>query len=188
MINHKETSILRISRWMVWVGGSLILAAAAVICIEVLMRSAFGKSFAGVDEVSGYALAIGTTWACGYALLHKSHVRIDTLYFLFPRSVRPFLDIAALIALLAFASLLTYRGAELAVLSAQFDAHSMTPLASPLWIPQGLWVFGLLAFLVVILSLLWRAIRALFSGQVIWFRTSLAQSPLKKNYTKNLTT
>ncbi len=150
---------------MVWVGGSLILAAAAVICIEVLMRSAFGKSFAGVDEVSGYALAIGTTWACGYALLHKSHVRIDTLYFLFPRSVRPFLDIAALIALLAFASLLTYRGAELAVLSAQFDAHSMTPLASPLWIPQGLWVFGLLAFLVVILSLLWRAIRALFSGQ-----------------------
>jgi TRAP-type C4-dicarboxylate transport system permease small subunit len=165
MINSKETYIYRISRVMVWVGGFFILAAAAVICIEVLMRAAFGKSFAGVDEVSGYALAISTTWACGYALLHKSHVRIDTLYFLFPKSLRPFLDIAALIALIAFVSLITYRGSELAYLSAQFDAHSMTPLATPLWIPQALWVVGLFSFLVVILSLLWRAISALKTGQ-----------------------
>ena len=68
MINSNETYIYRISRVMVWAGGFFILAAAAVICIEVLMRAAFGKSFAGVDEVSGYALAISTTWAL--SLIH----------------------------------------------------------------------------------------------------------------------
>ncbi len=157
--------VARISRWLAWAGGAMILAAAAVICVEVVLRVAFAKSFAGVDEVAGYALAISTTWACGYALLHKAHVRIDTVYFLLPRGVRPYLDLGALIALFGFVALLTCHAAELAALSAKFGSRSMTPLATPLWLPQGLWVLGLIAFLLAILVLLRGAVGALMAGK-----------------------
>lgn len=155
----------RFSRLLSWAGGAMIMAAAAVICIEVVLRGAFHKSFAGVDELAGYALAISTTWACGFALIGKAHVRIDTLYYMLPRALRPYLDISALAVLFSFVAMLTYHASVLTALSFQFGSRSVTPLATPLWIPQGLWVFGLITFLLVILVLLAGAVVALASGQ-----------------------
>lgn len=155
----------RIARGLALAGGVMILAAAAVICIDVAMRVLLNKSFVGVDEVSGYALAVGTTWSCGYALLHRAHVRIDTVYFLLPRGLRPYLDIGALAVLFGFVALLTWHAAKLTALSAEFGSRSVTPLATPLWLPQGLWVFGLITFLLIILVLLTRAAGALIAGE-----------------------
>ena len=154
----------RLSRWMTIAGGILIVIAAAVICVEITARHVFNKTFVGVDEISGYALAIGTTWSLGFALLHKAHVRIDALYAHMPPALKPWLDIASLAVLGAVVGVLTFRAGELAYLSLAFGSRSMTPLATPLVIPQGLWALGLVAFLLLIVLLLARSVRALASG------------------------
>ena len=45
---------------------------------------------------------MGTTWALGAALLDRAHVRIDSLYVLFPQGLRLVLDLAALVVFVGF--------------------------------------------------------------------------------------
>jgi TRAP-type mannitol/chloroaromatic compound transport system permease small subunit len=155
----------RISRWFALAGGIVILAATGIICIEIAVRQILNRSFVGVDELSGYALAVGTAWAFAHALVAKAHVRIDTLYSLLPRRLQPALDFGALAVLFGFVGMLVYRCVEIAYLAFIFDAHAMTPLQTPLWVPQGLWALGLIFFLLVILLLLFMSIHALVTGQ-----------------------
>jgi len=164
-MERRPDGLERTSRWMANVGGLLILAAAAVICIEVALRRVFNMTLVGVDEIGGYALAIGSAWSFGYALIHKAHVRIDTLYSRLPHRIRPYLDICSLTVLLGFVALMTYRATEIVYLSIDFGSRSMTPLAVPLMVPQGLWAIGLGFFLVVIAVLLVRSVMAMVGGQ-----------------------
>ncbi len=152
-------------RLMVWIGGLIVLAAAFLIGMEVVIRRFAGTTIGGIDEVSGYALAVSSSWTFAFALLHKAHVRIDTLYLLLPVRLRPYLDIAALGILGAFAALVTWHGADVFALSFAFRARAMTPLATPLWIPQGLWIFGWCVFLFVIALLLAQTVVAVLQGR-----------------------
>ena len=53
-------------------GGFLIVLACALIVIEIVMRQAFRSSMGGVDELAGFALAVGTAWSFGAVLLDKA--------------------------------------------------------------------------------------------------------------------
>jgi TRAP-type C4-dicarboxylate transport system permease small subunit len=68
-----------ISRAGVVVGGALLLIASILICIDITTRYLFAWTIGGADELSGYALAISSAWGFSSALLHRSHIRIDTL-------------------------------------------------------------------------------------------------------------
>src|SRR5204862_289075 len=86
----------RLTRFGLWFGGALILAAALLIGIDVTLRKFFNASIGGADEVAGYALALGTAWSLGATLLDRAHIRIDSLYVLFPRPLRLALDFAGI--------------------------------------------------------------------------------------------
>ncbi len=102
--------VRRFTHWGLWVGGGLILLAAVLIGIDVLMRKFLNRSIGGADELAGYALAIGTAWGLGAALIDRAHIRIDSLYVLFPRKLRLLLDLAALVLFVAFFALMTWHG------------------------------------------------------------------------------
>ena len=78
--------VRRFAQWGLWFGGTLVLLAALLIGVDVLMRKFFDRSIGGADELAGYSLAIGSAWGLGAALLDRAHIRIDSLYVLFPRS------------------------------------------------------------------------------------------------------
>ena len=82
------TGVRRFARWGLWFGGALVLLAAVLIGIDVLMRKFLDRSIGGADELAGYSLAIGTAWGLGAALLDRAHIRIDSLYGLFPQRLR----------------------------------------------------------------------------------------------------
>ena len=82
-----------------------MLLAAVLIGIDVLMRKFLDRSIGGADELAGYALAIGTAWGLGAALLDRAHIRIDSLYVLFPQKLRLALDIVALVLFIGFFAL-----------------------------------------------------------------------------------
>ena len=104
----------------------------------------------GSDEYSGYVFAASTTWAYSYCLLHRSNIRIDALYNLLPRKVTVLLDVLGLVLLHYFMSVMTYYATIAFLNSWENNSVSITTLATPQWIPQILWVAGLVLFVITI--------------------------------------
>ena len=135
-----------VSRFAVWFGGALIVATSLLICAEVLLRKFANISTGGADELSGYALAISTTWSLGFTLLRRSHVRVDVIYSRLGSGLRAWVDCLSILSMTVFAVILTYFCSNVLRDSIALSARSNTTLGIPLWIPQGLWVLGLVLF------------------------------------------
>jgi TRAP-type C4-dicarboxylate transport system permease small subunit len=147
-------------------GGLLILAAALLVSVDVTLRKLANTTLGGADELSGYALAIGSTWSFAFVLLARGHVRIDALYQHLPRKLAAACDLIAVVALLAFASLIAWHGAGTLAQSWQLGARSNSSLAVPLALPQALWWIGYAGFVVCAALLLARAAAALLAGDL----------------------
>jgi TRAP-type C4-dicarboxylate transport system permease small subunit len=153
-----------VSRGGVWAGGVLLFAACFMIGIEVVGRKFFGFSFEGVDELSGYVLAIASAWAFGFTLISRTHVRIDTLYVALPRRAQLALDVLAMASIVGFFGFVAWFAWLLLHRSLLLSAKAMTPLQTPLAIPQAMWVAGLVLFVLIAALLLLRALIALAAG------------------------
>lgn len=143
------TGLRRFAQWGLWFGGALILLAAALIGVDVVLRNLFATSIGGADELAGYALAIGTAWALGAALLDRAHIRIDSLYVHAPVRVRLFLDLAGIGLLLGFFGLVAWHGLGVMTQSWTAGTRSQSALETPTVIPQALWILGLIAFMII---------------------------------------
>jgi TRAP-type mannitol/chloroaromatic compound transport system permease small subunit len=157
----------KLARAGAWFGGLLIIASALLVGVEVVIRRAFNLTIGGADELSGFALAIATAFGLAFTLLERAHIRIDSLYVHLPVRVCALLDTLGLALLLSFFGLITWYAAGVLETSWRLGARSMSPLATPLIIPQALWVAGLIMFLVIAGLLLIRALGALVTGDVV---------------------
>jgi TRAP-type C4-dicarboxylate transport system permease small subunit len=160
------TGVRRFAQWGLWFGGALVLLAAVLIGIDVLMRKFLDRSLGGADELAGYSLAIGTAWGLGAALLDRAHIRIDSLYVLFPQKVRLALDTVALVLFVGFFGLTLWHGLGVLSQSWTSGSRSQSALETPTVIPQALWIAGLAAFLVVGVVLLIHALKVGLSGDL----------------------
>jgi TRAP-type C4-dicarboxylate transport system permease small subunit len=156
----------RLARIGIWFGGSLVILAAFVITFDVLIRKLFDLSIGGASELAGYVLAISTAWSLALTLLDRAHIRIDTVYVLLPTRLCAVLDVLALLGFVVFAGFITVQGYGVLMQSVQLNSHSLTPLATPLVIPQFLWFTGLAFFLLVATLLFLRAAIALVTGDL----------------------
>ena len=154
----------RVARFGLWVGGALVLAAAVLIGIDVTLRKFFNTSLGGADELAGYALALGTAWSLGAAMLDRAHIRIDSLYGFFPRALRLALDFAGLALFLAFFGLIARHGWSVVQQSWVSGSRSQSALATPTVVPQALWLAGLALFFAVGLALLAHAVLMIARG------------------------
>jgi TRAP-type C4-dicarboxylate transport system permease small subunit len=148
-----------VSRRLTLLSGYVLLGAALLVSVDVLTRRLFNYSIAGADELSGYALAIATSFGLAYATIERSHIRMDVVYRLFPRSWQAVLDVVAVLALLAAGALFLEQGLFQFLESARFGVTANTPLRTPLWIPQAIWIVGLGLFVLVCLVVALTAIR-----------------------------
>lgn len=158
--------VRRFAQWGLWFGGALVLLAAVLIGIDVLMRKFLARSIGGADELAGYALAIGTAWGLGATLLDRAHIRIDSLYILFPQKLRLVLDAVAIALLVGFFALTTWHGLGVVSQSWTSDSRSQSALETPTIIPQALWIAGLTAFVLIGALLLLQALRMALSGDL----------------------
>lgn len=142
------------SRICAWICGFLLLATTVMIGVEVILRRFFAMSIGGADEISSYVLAIICSWSLGYALYHKSHIRIDVLYYYLPAVVRTVLDTLALALFFLYISMLTYFAWDLLHTSIIRKSTANTPLQTPMWIPQSIWFVGLVGFTLIIAGML----------------------------------
>jgi TRAP-type C4-dicarboxylate transport system permease small subunit len=158
--------VRRFAQWGLWFGGALVLLAAVLIGIDVLMRKFLSRSIGGADELAGYALAIGTTWGLGAALLDRAHIRIDSLYVLFPQKLRLVLDLLALVLFTAFFALTLWHGFGVVGQSWTSESRSQSALETPTIIPQFLWIAGLVAFVGIAIVILVQSLRLAVAGDL----------------------
>jgi TRAP-type mannitol/chloroaromatic compound transport system permease small subunit len=145
-------------------GGALILAAALLVAFDVIVRKLFNATVGGADELSGYALAIGSTWAFAFVMLNRGNVRIDAVYQHLPPRAAAWFDLVALLALLAFVGVVTWHAWSVMTYAWQIGSRSNSSLAMPLAIPLTLWWIGYGWFVACGVLLLARALAALRAG------------------------
>lgn len=126
--------------------GWALLAICFATLYDIVARRFFGHSVQGVNEVGAYLLAIVSAFGFSSALLQKAHSRVDFLFPRMPAAMVAVLNLAAALLLFAMAAFSVWQGWHVLDESLLFDAHAPTPLGTPLWIPQGLWLAGLAVF------------------------------------------
>ena len=158
-------TVERFSRWAVYFGGALTIASVLVICFDVIVRK-FGFSVGGSDELSSYAFAISTSWSLAFATIQRANVRVDVLYQYLPVRVSAVLDWLSIVALGAFMVVLTFYAYDVVATSWAQNSTANSLLATPLYIPQGLWLLGLVWMCLVLTLMLLRASVALVTGRI----------------------
>ncbi len=121
--------------------GLVLLGCVAFTLIEITARK-LGGSLGGVDEISGYVMAVTTSWGISYALTEQAHVRIDLLRQKLVPFGRAVFDVLSLICLAGTAIIVAWRGWGVLEKTLDTGARANTPLETPLWIPQSLWWAG----------------------------------------------
>lgn len=121
--------------------GAILLGCAAFVLADIVLRQ-LGSSLGGTDEISGYVMAIVTSWGMGFALLELSHVRIDILRGRAGRVGRSLFDLFAMIVLTATITLIAIRCWPVLARSLANDSHANTPLETPLALVQLPWFAG----------------------------------------------
>lgn len=140
----------------------LVLAATIVFVIADVVLRQMGNSLGGSDEISGYSMAVLASWGLAVALTEGAHVRIDLLRQGLPTRGRAILDLIALTALTYVAVLVAWQSWPVLGRTLEQGSRANTPLATPLWIPQGLWFTGWVWFAVcTVLMLLAAALIAI---------------------------
>lgn len=122
----------------------------------------------GSDEISGYLFAIATALSLPYALLHRANVRIDAAYALMSTKVRYALDLFGLLLLTIFAAFVTWRAALSVEVTWNNGSRAITPLQTPLILPQSAWLVGwlllCLCLLLVLAAMIAAGLRHDFDG------------------------
>ncbi len=142
-------TLTRVADWTVIACGWWLIALSVMTCVEMLGRKVLGFSLQGVDEIGSYTYGIVGAFGFAYTLITRSHTRVDFLLSRFTPGPRALLNLLAMLSLAAFALLCVWRGAHVVLDSIDLGSTAATPLATPMWIPQSIWLAGYLMFALV---------------------------------------
>jgi len=156
----------RLARVSGWICGLLLTVSAFLIGLDIALREIFVVTLGGANELSGYALAVSSSWGCTVALVHRIHVRIDSVYTHLSARVRALLDIVGLAAFIYFFAFVTLYAYKVLEQSIESGSHSISALEAPLAIPQAVWFLGFVVFLFVAAVYLLRAMLAFAKGDL----------------------
>lgn len=129
--------------------GTIFMTLVALVTVETIVRKLFNVSLQGVDELGGYALAIGSTIAFSLAVFGRNHIRVDVLHQHYPDWLKALMNWLSAFSLAAFAVFLCWVAIQVLLDSVTYGSTAQTPWATPLIYPQSLWYAGLVTFAIV---------------------------------------
>ena len=150
---------------MAHLAGWNYLACALFISFDIVARNFFGFSSRATVEITGYMLACGIAWGLAHTLAARAHIRVDVLVNRFPVAVRAPLHLFSLLLLGGFALFIAWAAYSLYDESALFDAHDNSAMRIPMVVPQGIWLAGIGAFVVMVAVLLLESLCAILARQ-----------------------
>lgn len=147
--NPVKTFLGPVARIFALFAGYSVLGLALLITCEVLLRRLFNFSLQGGDEFGGYTLAMLAAFGFAYTWLERSHTRVELVLERVPKGVRAVLDLISALSIASMAIFLAWRAWTTLAESIEYRSLSGTPMMTPLWQPQALWVIGLAFFALV---------------------------------------
>lgn len=135
-------TLRRINIGLALVCGVALLATVGMVLLEIVLRQVVGRGLGGSDEIAGYVMAGVAAWGLAYALTERAHVRIDVATARLPLPGRAGFDLLALLATSFVAGIVTWYAWRVLSRTLQRGSTANTPLETPLWMPQSVWVAG----------------------------------------------
>jgi TRAP-type C4-dicarboxylate transport system permease small subunit len=126
--------------------GYAILALSIFVSIDIVGRKLFAFTFQGMDDLGGYVLAIVAVVGASYTMAMRGHTRVDVFLVRMRPGLQRALNTLAMLTMGAFAAFAAWRGYSVLAESIEFQSVATNPLQTPLWLPQALWVGGLVLF------------------------------------------
>ncbi|NDW47877.1 TRAP transporter small permease subunit [Ruegeria sp. PrR005] len=142
------SGLRRLNRTIAILVGVLLLACVVFVLADIVLRQ-MGSSLGGTDEISGYVMAIATSWGMAFTLIELGHVRIDILRGRATGGVRALFDLTAMLALAVTVTLIAVRGWPVLSRSLANSSRANTPLETPLALVQAPWLAGWIWFALV---------------------------------------
>lgn len=155
---------LPVAKAAAYVAGYALVVLSFLITYDVIVRKVFNASSLGTDEIGGYIVAIMAAFGFTYALLRDAHTRIDVFYQWLPKRLRLLANFLAMFAMASYACFLAWRAWGTLAESIAYGSTANTPLHTPQWIPQSIWLLGLILFAVVSVLLLLHAVWLMAHG------------------------
>jgi TRAP-type C4-dicarboxylate transport system permease small subunit len=159
--------------------GYACLGLSFLIVFEILARKLLNFSVQGVDEIGGYVVAVTGTFGMGMAAWTRAHTRIDVVLNRMPVRLQAACNIVAYLCLAAGAIFMAYMAWLTLNESIEFNSRASSPLQTPLWLPQSIWLAGLCLFGLTAGFMALRALVALRSG-LLEANRSLAPQTLQE--------
>ena len=165
-----------IARVCAIVAGWALMAISVAMCVEILGRKYFNFSFRGLDEIGGYMLAGVCAFGFAYTLSTRAHMRVTLLFPYVPASVQSLLNVLAMLTLAAMAAFCAWRGVFEVLDVLVSGKHSNSPLQAPLWVPQSIWLAGMVLFAVGAVFMALHSVSLLFRDRALLNRIYGPQS------------
>ncbi|MDU8944021.1 TRAP transporter small permease subunit [Ovoidimarina sediminis] len=141
-------TLRRLNRGIALLTGVLLMACATIVLADIVLRQ-LGSSFGGTDEISGYVMAIATSWGMAFTLLELGHVRIDILRGRASGLGRALFDLFAMLMLTGTVTLIAWKCWPVVERSLLNSSRANTPLETPLAWVQAPWFAGWVWFAVM---------------------------------------
>lgn len=122
--------------------GGAVAVLAVLIMMDIVGRDFLGVSVQGTDEIGGYVLAFVGSLGMALTLLRRGHPRIDLFFRFFPRTMGDVLHALAQVTIAFVAIFMTWHAISELQSTIRFGSITNTPLQTPLWVPQAIWVAG----------------------------------------------
>ena len=144
--------------------GMLLLLCAGVVFLDIILRQ-LGSSLGGTDEISGYVMAIATSWGMAYTLIELGHIRIDIIRSHVGKTGRVLFDLFSMTVLSATIVLIAIQAWPVLERSIQNQSRANTPLETPLVWVQLPWFAGWVWFAITSTILTLAALSLVIKGQ-----------------------
>ncbi len=135
------TQLRSLNRRIAILTGIMLLVCAVVVLLDIILRR-FGASLGGTDEISGYVMAIATSWGMAFTLLELGHVRIDILRTRTGLLGRALFDLFSMTVLAGTVTMIAFRCWPVLSRSINNSSRANTPLETPLAWVQTPWFAG----------------------------------------------
>ena len=153
-----------LNRWIAILTGIFLLACVCLVLLDIVLRR-LGSSFGGTDEISGYVMAIATSWGMAFTLLEAGHVRIDILRSRTGQVGKSLFDLFSMLVLSSTITLIAVRCWPVLSRSLENSSRANTPLETPLAWVQIPWFAGWVWFAIVAWLTLLAAFMLVARGQ-----------------------
>ncbi|MCC2613826.1 TRAP transporter small permease [Neorhizobium sp. Rsf11] len=145
--------------------GIMMILLSLAITAETLLRKFFSYSLGGIDELGGYAIAIAAPLAFTVALVENSHIRINQLTALMPKTAQAVLNGISAITIALLAGYFFYFTVDTVIDTQTYQSIAQTPWATPLIYPQTVWLVAMATFPIAALVFAGRAVMLMSHGE-----------------------